>query len=249
MRLRTEGILLGVNIDHVATVRQARHTRYPDPVEAVYACELAGADGITVHLREDRRHIQERDVELIQQVLLTRLNLEMAATETMLKFAEKIRPVHCCLVPEKREELTTEGGLNILGDEKNIKAACERLAALDIDVSLFIDPDPKQIEASVRCGAPTIEIHTGQYADATTKAERDHELQRIITAVDFAHQAGLVVNAGHGLNYQNTQAIAQIPQINELNIGHAIIARALFTGLENAVREMKRIMVAARAMQ
>jgi pyridoxine 5-phosphate synthase len=249
MTKHVEGILLGVNVDHVATLRQQRHTRYPDPVEAVYACEQGGADGITIHLREDRRHIQERDVELIQQVLLTRLNLEMAVTETMLKFAEKIRPVHCCLVPEKREELTTEGGLNILGDEKNIKAACERLAAIDVDVSLFIDPDLKQIEASVRCGAPTIEIHTGQYADATTKSERQYELQRIITAVDFAHKAGLVVNAGHGLNYQNTQAIAQIPQINELNIGHGIVARALFVGLENAVREMKKIMVAARQLQ
>jgi pyridoxine 5-phosphate synthase len=246
MKKQEEGILLGVNVDHVATLRQQRHTRYPDPVEAVYACEQGGADGITIHLREDRRHIQERDVELIQQVLLTRMNLEMAVTDFMIQYAEKIRPVHCCLVPEKREELTTEGGLNVLGDEDNIKAACERLAASDIDVSLFIDPDLKQIEASLRCGAPTIEIHTGQYADATSKAERHHEFQRIITAVDFAHKAGLVVNAGHGLHYQNTQAIAQIPQINELNIGHGIVARALFVGLENAVREMKRIMVEAR---
>jgi pyridoxine 5-phosphate synthase len=246
MKKQAESILLGVNIDHIATIRQARHTRYPDPVEAVYASELAGADGITVHLREDRRHIQERDIEIIQQVLLTRLNLEMAVTETMLKYAEKIHPEHCCLVPEKREELTTEGGLNVLGDEKNIKAACTRLAGIDIDVSLFIDPDLEQIAAAIRCGAPTIEIHTGQYADAKTKAERNHELQRIITAVDFAYQEGLVVNAGHGLNYQNTQAIAEIPQINELNIGHAIIARALFVGLESAVREMKRIMVEAR---
>ncbi len=246
MNNATRDIFLGVNVDHVATLRQARHTRYPDPVEAVYACEQGGADGITVHLREDRRHIQERDVELIQQILLTRLNLEMAVTDTMLKFAEKIRPVHCCLVPEKREELTTEGGLNVLGDEQHIKAACERLAAADIDVSLFIDPDLKQIEAAVRCGAPTIEIHTGQYADAKTRAECQHELQRIVTAADFAHKAGLVVNAGHGLHYQNTQAIAQIPQINELNIGHGIIARALFVGLEKAVREMKKIMMEAR---
>jgi pyridoxine 5-phosphate synthase len=246
MKATEKTILLGVNIDHIATLRQARHTRYPDPVEAIYAAEQGGADGITVHLREDRRHIQERDVELIQQVLLTRLNLEMAVTENMLKFAEKIHPIHCCLVPEKREELTTEGGLNIIADEKNIHAACDRLAALEIDVSLFIDPDFKQIEAAVRCGAPTIEIHTGQYAVASTIAQRKQELQRIIIATEFAHKAGLVVNAGHGLNYQNTQAIACIPQINELNIGHAIIARALFVGLENATREMKRLMIESR---
>jgi pyridoxine 5-phosphate synthase len=246
MKNSIQTILLGVNVDHVATLRQTRHTRYPDPVEAVYACEQGGADGITLHLREDRRHIQERDVELIQQILLTRLNLEMAVTDAMLKFAEKIRPVHCCLVPEKREELTTEGGLNVINDEENIRAACERLAAIDVDVSLFIDPDVKQIEAAIRVGAPTIEIHTGQYADAKTKLERQHELQRIITAAEFAHKEGLVVNAGHGLHYQNTQAIAQIPQINELNIGHSIIARALFLGLENAVREMKNIMIESR---
>lgn len=242
----SNAIILGVNIDHVATLRQARHTRYPDPVEAVYAAEQGGADGITVHLREDRRHIQERDVEIIQQVLLTRLNLEMAVNETMLKFAEKTRPQHCCFVPEKREELTTEGGLNVVADEKNVHAACERLAALDIEVSLFIDPDIKQIEAALRCGAPTIEIHTGQYADAKTAKERKAELQRVITAAEFAHKEGLIVNAGHGLNYQNTQAIAAIPQINELNIGHGIVARAIFTGLENAVREMKRLMVESR---
>lgn len=241
-----ESILLGVNIDHVATLRQARHARYPDPVEAVYASEQGGADGITVHLREDRRHIQERDVELIQAVLLTRMNLEMAVTEPMLKFAEKIRPVHCCLVPEKREELTTEGGLDVLVQESAIKDACQRLAALGIDVSLFIDPEENQIEAALRCGAPTIEIHTGQYADAKTRAEQDTELHRIIKAVNFAHQAGLVVNAGHGLNYQNVQTIARIPQINELNIGHGIVARAIFIGLEGAVREMKRLMVEAR---
>jgi pyridoxine 5-phosphate synthase len=241
-----ESILLGVNIDHVATIRQARHTLYPDPVEAMHAAEQGGADGITVHLREDRRHIQERDVELIQTVLLTRLNLEMAVTESMIKFAEKIRPVHCCLVPEKREELTTEGGLDVLGQEQQVKHACERLAAVGIDVSLFIDPEPKQIEAAVRCGAPTIEFHTGQFADAQTTEERDAELHRIIKAIDFADKANLVVNAGHGLNYQNVQAIARIPQINELNIGHSIVARALFVGMENAVREMKKLMVEAR---
>lgn len=239
-------ILLGVNIDHIATLRQARHTRYPDPIEAVYAAENGGADGITVHLREDRRHIQERDVELIQQVLLTRLNLEMAVTDEMVQYAEKIRPVYCCFVPEKRAELTTEGGLNVIADEDHIHKACDRLATAGIEVSLFIDPDLKQIEAALRCHAPVIEIHTGKYAEATTSKEREEELQRIIQATEFAHQAGLIVNAGHGLNYQNVQAIARIPQINELNIGHGIIARALFMGLEGAVREMKRLMVESR---
>lgn len=244
--MKSESILLGVNVDHVATLRQARLTRYPDPVEAVYAAESGGADGITVHLREDRRHIQERDIELIQQTLLTRLNLEMAVTDAMIAYAEKRRPEHCCLVPEKREELTTEGGLNILADEKRIHAACQRLKAAGIEVSLFIDPDLKQIEAAVRCGVPVIEIHTGTYADAKTTAERQAELQRVVTAAEFAHQAGLIVNAGHGLNYQNVQAVARIPMMNELNIGHGIIARALFIGLEHAVREMKRLMVEAR---
>lgn len=239
-------ILLGVNIDHVATLRQARHTRYPDPVEAVYASENGGADGITVHLREDRRHIQERDVEMIQQILLTRLNLEMAVTDFMVKYAEKIRPAHCCFVPEKREELTTEGGLNVLAEEARVRDACSHLAAQGIEVSLFIDPDIEQIEAAVRCKAPTIEIHTGAYADATSPHEQEAELRRIIEAAKFAQQAGLIVNAGHGLNYQNVQAIARIPQINELNIGHGIIARALFMGLEGAVREMKRLMIEAR---
>ncbi|HSW93855.1 MAG TPA: pyridoxine 5'-phosphate synthase [Gammaproteobacteria bacterium] len=239
-------ILLGVNVDHIATLRQARLTRYPDPVEAVYAAENGGADGITVHLREDRRHIQERDVEMIQQIVLTRLNLEMAVTDNMLAMAEKIKPVHCCFVPEKREELTTEGGLNVVLDESHIRDACTRMANAGIDVSLFIDPDIQQIEAALRCKAPTIEIHTGAYADAKTREAQDAELQRIIDAVIFADQAGLVVNAGHGLNYQNTQAIARIPKINELNIGHGIMARAFFMGLENAVREMKRLMTEAR---
>ena len=239
-------ILLGVNIDHVATLRQARLTRYPDPVEAVYASENGGADGITVHLREDRRHIQERDVELIQQVLQTRLNLEMAVTNTMAVFAEKIRPAHCCFVPEKREELTTEGGLNVIADEIRIRDMCARLASLGSEVSLFIDPDPAQIEAAVRCNAPAIEIHTGAYADAKTDEERQVELARVTHAAIFAEQAGLIVNAGHGLNYHNVQPIAAIPQFNELNIGHGIIARAIFVGLENAVREMKQLMINAR---
>jgi pyridoxine 5-phosphate synthase len=240
------GILLGVNIDHIATIRQARHTRYPDPIEAVYAAEGGGADGITVHLREDRRHIQERDIDLIQAVILTRMNLEMAVTEFMLNLAERVRPAHCCFVPEKRAELTTEGGLDVIAHAPQIKEACLRLAALNIEVSLFIDPDIKQIETAVKCGAPTIEIHTGKYADATTQDERKLELDRIVKAAEFAHQAGLIVNAGHGLNYQNVQAIARIAQINELNIGHGIVSRALFIGLENAVREMKRIMVESR---
>lgn len=244
--MKNKMILLGVNIDHVATLRQARLTRYPDPVEAVFASENGGADGITVHLREDRRHIQERDVEMIQSVLLTRLNLEMAVTDAMLLYAEKIKPEHTCLVPEKREELTTEGGLDVVSQESKIKEAVERLKKTGTEVSLFIDPDFKQIEATARCGAPVIEIHTGAYADAKTPAEQQKELQRIIEAAKFAHEAGLIVNAGHGLNYQNVQAIAEIPQINELNIGHGIIARAVFMGLENAVREMKRLMIAAR---
>ncbi|EKD73429.1 MAG: pyridoxal phosphate biosynthetic protein [uncultured bacterium] len=241
-----ETILLGVNIDHVATLRQARLTRYPDPVEAVYAAEKGGADGITVHLREDRRHIQERDVELMQQIVLTRLNLEMAVTDAMLAFAEQINPPHCCFVPEKRQELTTEGGLNVLMNEAYIRDACVRLAERGIIVSLFIDPDIKQIEAAIRCQAPVIEIHTGAYADAKILAEQKNELERIVQVAQFAKLAGLIVNAGHGLNYQNVQAIAGIPQINELNIGHSIIAQAIFVGLENAVREMKRLMVKAR---
>lgn len=239
-------ILLGVNIDHVATLRQARHTRYPDPVEAVFASENGGAEGITVHLREDRRHIQERDVTLIQAVLLTRLNLELAVTDAMVKYAEQIKPDHCCFVPEKREELTTEGGLDVVSQVEKVRDATNHLKQLNIEVSLFIDPEIKQIEAALRCGAPAIEIHTGAYADAKTESERGSELKRIIHAVQFGHEAGLIVNAGHGLNYQNVQAIAAIPEVNELNIGHAIIARAIFMGLEPAVREMKRLMTEAR---
>jgi pyridoxine 5-phosphate synthase len=240
-------ILLGVNIDHVATLRQARHTRYPDPVEAVYACEQAGADGITIHLREDRRHIQERDVELIHAILLTRMNLEMAVTDEMLAYAEKIRPAHCCLVPEKRAELTTEGGLDVVASFPRVQAACQRMKAAGIEVSLFIDPDPKQIEAAIRAEAPVVELHTGCYADALTVEERDHELKRIQAAATLGQQEGLIINAGHGLNYQNVQAIAAIAEMNELNIGHGIVARAIFTGLETAVREMKRLMREARS--
>lgn len=238
----SERLRLGVNIDHVATLRQARKTRYPDPLQAAFDAEEAGADGITVHLREDRRHIQTRDIQLLRETLLTKMNLEMAATKEMLAFAEEIRPIDCCLVPERREELTTEGGLDIVGQEKKIHAACEQLAAANVNVSLFIDPDFKQIDAVLRCRAPIIEIHTGHYADAENLALREKELQRIIAAVAYAKKAGLQVNAGHGLNYQNVHAIAAIPGITELNIGHAIIARAVFTGLKAAVREMKQLM-------
>lgn len=248
MNTKNNPILLGVNIDHVATLRQARLTKYPDPLEAVYASENGGADGITVHLREDRRHIQEHDVEMIQGVLLTRLNLEMAVTDAMINYALKIKPAHCCLVPEKRAELTTEGGLDVMAHQAKVQEATKQLKHAGIEVSLFIDPEITQIEAALHCDAPVIEIHTGAYADAKNSDEQEKELRRIIKAVQFAHQAGLIVNAGHGLNYENVQAIARIPQINELNIGHGIIARAIFMGLEPAVREMKRLMTEARIL-
>ncbi|NJO14884.1 MAG: pyridoxine 5'-phosphate synthase [Thioploca sp.] len=239
-------IRLGVNIDHIATVRQARGTRYPDPIQAAITAEQAGADLITLHLREDRRHIQERDVTLLQAILLTRMNLEMAVTEEMLTFAERIRPHDVCLVPERREELTTEGGLDVLSQPERIRIACQRLAAVGTRVSLFIDANPAQIEAAVKVGAPVVEIHTGHFADATNEAMRTKEYQRILAAVEQGIQAGLQVNAGHGLNYHNVTAIAAIPPIGELNIGHAIVARALFSGFAEAVREMKRLMVEAR---
>jgi pyridoxine 5-phosphate synthase len=241
----TTPILLGVNIDHIATLRQARGTLYPDPVQAAILAEEAGADGITLHLREDRRHIQERDVRLIADVLQTRMNFECALTEEMLCFAEIIRPAHVCLVPEKREELTTEGGLDVVGQFAKIQAACLRLGKLGIDVSLFIDPEEQQIDAAIKAGAPTIEIHTGAYADAKVPADADRELLRVQTAANYA--AGrLTVNAGHGLHYHNVQRIAALTEINELNIGHAIIARALFSGLSAAVGEMKKIMTQSR---
>ncbi|BAZ93472.1 pyridoxine 5'-phosphate synthase [Thiohalobacter sp. COW1] len=238
-------ILLGVNIDHVATLRQARGTRFPDPVQAAIEAEQAGADGITLHLREDRRHIQERDVEMLAGILQTRMNLEMAVTEEMLAIAERIRPQDCCLVPERREELTTEGGLDVAGQPQRIREACARLAAAGVRVSLFIDAEPAQIEAAAAAGAPCIEIHTGHYADAAGAAQQS-EYERIRTAVDAGVRAGLQVNAGHGLHYHNVQPIAALPAVRELNIGHAIVARAVFTGLQEAVREMKRLMVAAR---
>lgn len=242
-------VLLGVNIDHVATLRQARGTtRYPDPVQAAIAAEQAGADGITLHLREDRRHIQERDVALLREILQTRMNLEMAATAEMLAIAQKYCPQHCCLVPERRAELTTEGGLDIVKQEAYLKDVCAQLAAAGIEVSLFIDPDLAQIDAAVRCGAPVIEIHTGQFAEAKTATQQQHELQRVCHAVHHAQAAGLVANAGHGLHYHNVQAIAAIPGINELNIGHSIVAHALFVGMHRAVREMKRLIVEAGVM-
>jgi pyridoxine 5-phosphate synthase len=239
-------LLLGVNIDHVATIRQARGTRYPDPVQAAIEAELAGADGITLHLREDRRHIQERDVELIQAVLLTRMNLEMAVTDAMLSVAERLRPAHCCLVPERRQELTTEGGLDVAGQAERVREACTRLAAAGIEASLFIDPDPAQVEAARAVGAPTVEIHTGRFADAQDAASAERELERVRAAVVQASAVGLRVNAGHGLNYQNVIPVAAIHGLSELNIGHAIVARALFTGMREAVGEMRRLMEQAR---
>jgi len=232
-------VLLGVNIDHVATLRQARGTRYPDPVKAALDAEEAGADGITLHLREDRRHIQERDVRLLRELLQTRMNLEIAVTPEMLAFAREIRPEHVCLVPERREELTTEGGLEIHGQLQRIRDAVAALP--DSEVSLFIDPDLEQIQAAKDSGAPVIELHTGRYAEADNQEERAHELQRLAKAVEFALGLGLVVNAGHGLHYHNVQPIAALPGINELNIGHAIVAQAVFVGFKQAVKDMAEL--------
>ncbi len=240
-------MLLGVNIDHIATLRQSRLTRYPDPVFAAQIAEQAGADSITVHLREDRRHTQERDIDLLRQTMLTPMNLEMAVTEKMLSFAERVKPEFCCLVPESREELTTEGGLDVAGQLDKVTEACARLKDAGIRVSLFIDADDKQISASRDSGAEVIEIHTGHFADAAYGSEADAELAKIISGVELAKSLGLKVNAGHGLNYQNVGQIAQIPDIEELNIGHGIIARAVFTGLDEAIREIKTIMCEASA--
>lgn len=239
-------ILLGVNIDHIATLRQARGTRYPEPVQAALVAEQAGADGITAHLREDRRHIQDRDIFLLQDMLHTRLNLEMAVTDEMLDIAVQVQPYACCLVPEKRTELTTEGGLDVAGNLQRVRQACATLAAAGITVSLFIDPDETQIDAAVKAEAPVIELHTGCYADAKTAALQAEELARIRQAARYAHSAGLQVNAGHGLNSYNVEAICAIPEIVELNIGHSIIAQALFSGLAQAVGDLKRIMRQAR---
>lgn len=242
----SDRILLGVNIDHIATLRQARGTNYPDPIYAAQIAEEAGADGITVHLREDRRHIIDRDVELLVGIVQTRLNLEMAVTDEMIGIATKLKPAHCCLVPEKREEVTTEGGLDVVSQFDRVKSACETLADAGIEVSLFIDAEEAQIQASADCGASTIEIHTGHYADAVDESERNDELQRIKRGVEVGLKRGLIVNAGHGLHYHNIKDVAAIPGITELNIGHSIIARAAFTGLKEAVVEMKRLMLEAR---
>ncbi len=234
-------MLLGVNIDHIATLRQARGTRYPDPVSAAYLAEQAGADSITIHLREDRRHIQERDVRLLKETLQTPMNLEMALTEKMLTIAESIKPKFCCLVPEKREELTTEGGLDVKGQLSRVQDSCHRLKEAGIRVSLFIDADPEQIQAAADSSAPYIEIHTGHYADAVDDEKEKEELNKVINSVEFADNIGLKVNAGHGLSYTNVMQIAAIPQILELNIGHSIISRAVLSGLPEAVKEMKRL--------
>lgn len=239
-------ILLGVNIDHIATLRNARGTQYPDPVHGADIAERAGADGITVHLREDRRHIKDRDVALLRQTINTRLNLEMAVTDEMLAIAENTQPEFCCLVPEKRQELTTEGGLDVVANQDKLNEACARLADAGILVSLFIDADEAQIEAAVTAKVPYIEIHTGQYAEVTSEAARQAELGKLKQGIRYAHSLGLKVNAGHGLHYHNVKPIAAIEEIIELNIGHAIIARAAFDGLGKAVADMKQLMLEAR---
>lgn len=241
-------ILLGVNIDHVATLREARHTRYPDPVQAAIEAEQAGADAITLHLREDRRHIQERDVFMLRDILLTRMNLEMAVTEEMLAIAAQVKPADCCLVPERREELTTEGGLDVAGQKARMRDAVARLTEAGVRVSMFIDADPDQVEACAEICAPVIEIHTGHFADLHDHSAQDAEFRRIAKAVELGTRLGLQVNAGHGLNYQNVGRIAGLPDVRELNIGHAIVARALFTGFQDAVREMKRLMREGRGL-
>ncbi len=238
-------IFLGVNIDHIATLRQARKTRYPSPIEAALMAETAGADSITLHLREDRRHIQDADVAILRQVLKTKMNLEMAVTDEMLAIACSTAPQDVCLVPEKREELTTEGGLDVAGQPSRIQAACLQLADAGIRVSLFIDADFAQLDAAHAAGAPVVEIHTGAYADATNDAAGIVEFERIRKAVAYGRSLGLTVNAGHGLTYHNVQPIAALPGIHELNIGHAIVAQALFVGWKEAVSEMKRLMVEA----
>ncbi|MET1254750.1 pyridoxine 5'-phosphate synthase [Aliikangiella maris] len=239
-------ILLGVNVDHVATIRQARGVDYPQVLQAALVAEQSGADGITIHLREDRRHIQDRDVELIRECINSRLNFEMAVTEEMIAIAKETMPEYVCLVPEKREEVTTEGGLDVLGNRDKVKRACDELGAVGIKVSLFIDAQESQIQAAYEVGAPFIEIHTGHYADAHQAAEKARQLQMIQDGVHYAKSLGLMVNAGHGLHYHNVAEIAAIKEIYELNIGHSIIARAVFSGLASAVADMKTIMLNAR---
>ncbi|ATM94824.1 pyridoxine 5'-phosphate synthase [Yersinia frederiksenii] len=239
-------LLLGVNIDHIATLRNARGTIYPDPVQAAFIAEQAGADGITVHLREDRRHITDRDVRILRQTIQTRMNLEMAVTDEMVDIACELQPHFCCLVPEKRQEVTTEGGLDVAGQIDKMTIAVSRLSEAGILVSLFIDADMRQIDAAVTVGAPYIEIHTGAYADATSDLARQAELVRIAKAATYAAGKGLKVNAGHGLTYHNVQPIAALPEMHELNIGHAIIGQAVMSGLATAVTEMKVLMREAR---
>lgn len=239
-------IKLGVNIDHVATLRQARLARYPEPVHAALAAEQAGADSITVHLREDRRHIQERDVRILKQTLSVPINLEMAVTEEMVALAEDLQPGYCCFVPERREELTTEGGLEVAGQVGKVRAACARLQENGSRVSLFIDADARQVDAAVNAGADMIEIHTGHYAASGSPETRDVEFNKIVRAVEHAAGTPLQINAGHGLHYHNVKPVATIEQVAELNIGHSIIARAVFSGLYRAVREMKILMDEAR---
>lgn len=243
--MSSKPIFLGVNIDHVATLRQARGTTYPCPVDAVTIVEQAGADSITVHLREDRRHIQDFDLAEIKSVMRTHMNLECAVTDEMLAIAVNTAPSDCCLVPEKREELTTEGGLHVVGQVDRVRDAVQQLSESGIRVSLFIDPDPVQLDAAVAVGAPVVELHTGRYADASGD-EQASELQRVATAAQYGDDLGLIINAGHGLNYENVAEIAVIEQIVELNIGHSIISRAVFDGLSAAVSEMKRLMTKAR---
>jgi pyridoxine 5-phosphate synthase len=238
-------IALGINIDHVATLRQARRGKDPEPIQAALAAEMAGADSITLHLREDRRHIQDFDVRMLRSLLKTRMNLEMAVTDEMLQIAGEVRPADCCFVPERRQEVTTEGGLDVAGQETRMREATEQLVGQGIRVSLFIDPDPRQVEAAERIGAPAIELHTGAYAEATGAAKAT-ELERLVQCARLGAGLGLAVHAGHGLNYHNVQPVAAIPDIVELNIGHAIISRAVFDGLAAAVRDMKALMTAAR---
>lgn len=240
-------LLLGVNIDHIATVRNARGTAWPDPVQAAFIAEQAGADGITVHLREDRRHITDRDIQLLRQTIQTRMNLEMAVTEEMISIARRLSPHFCCLVPEKRQEITTEGGLDILGQQNKLRQAVYRLRDAGIQVSLFINADQRQIAAAADVGATYIEIHTGTYADAIDEATRTAEFNRIRQGVEYAATLDLKVNAGHGLDFYNVKPVATLRQIKELNIGHAIISRAVIIGLEEAVRDMKRLMREARS--
>ncbi|EAR54737.1 pyridoxal phosphate biosynthetic protein [Photobacterium sp. SKA34] len=239
-------ILLGVNIDHIATLRNARGTSYPDPVHAAEVAERAGADGITIHLREDRRHINDRDVRILRETIQTRMNLEMAVTDEMVAIALDVKPEYVCLVPEKREELTTEGGLDVSGQLEKVKAATEKLTAAGIKVSLFIDADRAQIDAAHACGAPFIELHTGQYAEAKTEEAQLDELKKVAAGASYAHNLGIKVNAGHGLTYHNVKLIAALPELYELNIGHSIMGRAMFDGLEKSVADMRLLMQEAR---